>query len=100
MKIINDFSEIVEEFAIVDFFATWCGPCKRLSPFLENLQTEYPTVGFYKIDVDESEDLAEKHKVSAMPTVLLVRNGQELRRMIGFNPQEIQTILEEYKNYF
>lgn len=100
MKIINEFSEITEEFAIVDFFATWCGPCKRLSPFLESIQTEYPTVGFYKIDVDESEDLAEKYKVSAMPTVLLVRNGQELRRIIGLDTEEIKNVLEEYKNFY
>ncbi len=64
---------------VLDFFATWCGPCKVLTPQLESLSKVYPNVVFLKVDVDEFEDIASQHQISAMPTIMFYKNGQLLK---------------------
>jgi thioredoxin 1 len=64
---------------VIDFFATWCGPCKVLTPQLESLSKVYPNVVFIKVDVDEFEDIASTHQISAMPTIMFYKNGQLLK---------------------
>ncbi|QLL31116.1 hypothetical protein HG536_0A09330 [Torulaspora globosa] len=76
--------------SVVDFYATWCGPCKAMAPHLSKLVDEYPDVGFYKVDVDESPDVAQHCQVSAMPTFVFAKNGEMLGKIIGANPQGIE----------
>jgi thioredoxin len=64
---------------VLDFSATWCGPCKVLTPQLENLAKKYPNVVFLKIDVDEFEDITSTHSVSAMPTIMFYKKGHLLK---------------------
>ena len=70
---------------LVDFFATWCGPCKRLSPILDQIATERAgKLKFVRVDVDESKDTAGKYKVDAMPTLVLFDKGAERTRWVGY----------------
>lgn len=74
--------------AVVDFFATWCGPCKRLSPVLDALADEYAgRVDIYKLDVDQAEDIAAMFDVRSVPTLLFARPGGEPLTMSGVMPQ-------------
>ncbi|RUS85167.1 hypothetical protein EGW08_007071 [Elysia chlorotica] len=77
---------------VVDFFATWCGPCKAIAPQLEKWADEMEgKVLFVKVDVDVNEETAEAAEVSAMPTFHFYKNGQKIDEVVGAN----QTILKE-----
>ncbi len=73
-----------KEVVLVDFFATWCGPCKMLGPVLEKLADEVDTVKFVKVDVDQEEDLAREYKVMTIPTLVVFKDGKEVKRSSGF----------------
>lgn len=82
----EDFNELInDELVIVDFFATWCGPCRMLGPVLEEIQDKYKIV---KVDIDESNDLAKKYGVMSVPTIIKFKNGEEIDKNIGFLPKE------------
>lgn len=68
---------------LVDFFATWCGPCKLLSPIIEELAEEYPQYKICKVDVDESAELAAQYQILSVPTMVLFHEGRESERMMG-----------------
>lgn len=76
--------------SVIDFYATWCGPCKAMAPHLSKLVDEYPDVGFYKVDVDESRDVAQHCQVTAMPTFVFAKDGQLLGKVVGANPNGIE----------
>lgn len=82
---------------IVDFFATWCGPCKAISPVLEKWSTEYKDVQFLKVDVDEANDIAREYGITAMPTFILFKDGEVLGKIVGANPNGIKKAIDEYK---
>ncbi len=84
---------------VVDFFATWCGPCQELSPILVELDKQYNgEVQFYKVDVDESQDCAIRYGVNAMPTLVFFKDGNEIEREVGFLPkEELEELIEELK---
>ncbi|ELP84752.1 thioredoxin, putative [Entamoeba invadens IP1] len=68
---------------IVDFFATWCGPCKSIAPYFEELARKTPSIKFVKVDVEEGADIAGKYSVHSMPTFILFKNGSEFDRFSG-----------------
>ena len=70
-----------EKRILIDFFATWCGPCRMLGPVLEMAKGDTPVV---KVDTDKFEDLARKYGVMSIPTLVLVEDGKEIKRNIGF----------------
>jgi thioredoxin 1 len=70
---------------LVDFFATWCGPCKTLVPILESIQDDYDGVEFVKVDVDQNMDLALSMGVRGVPTVILFNGKDEVFRTSGAN---------------
>lgn len=84
----KDFEEMVvknNKLVLVDFFATWCGPCRMLTPELEKVAEsvqEYADV--VKIDVDENRNLAKQFGVMSIPTLVVMKNGAEVERVIGF----------------
>ncbi|KAL3233053.1 Thioredoxin-1 [Nakaseomyces bracarensis] len=80
----------VDKLVVVDFFATWCGPCKMIAPMIEKFANEYSTADFYKVDVDELPEVAQKNEVSAMPTMVLYKNGKEVAKVVGANPAAIK----------
>ena len=82
---VAEFDEAVKEgLVLVDFFATWCGPCKMLSPVLEEVANENPNLSILKIDVDEVGPLAAKFGVQAIPTLILFKEGQQVATKMGY----------------
>ncbi len=74
---------------LVDFWASWCGPCKMLAPIIEELGAQYEgKVAVAKVDVDEEQDLAVQYGVMNIPTVVLFKDGQEVNRLVGLLPKE------------
>lgn len=91
-KVINsqEFESAIENgVVVVDFFATWCGPCKMFSPVLEDLSDELDNVSFVKVDIDESMDLAQKFKIVSVPTLKIFKEGKEVDTLMGFMPKEV-----------
>lgn len=90
--------EVKDGITIVDFFATWCGPCKMLAPVFDELGTEMAgKASFIKVDVDQSSDIASKYNVSTIPTMVILKNGEKQDAMVGFLPKEvIKEKLEKY----
>lgn len=68
---------------LVDFFATWCGPCKMMAPILEEIASEQHDVKICKVDVDDEPALATKYKVMSIPTLVLFDRGQEVGKKVG-----------------
>ena len=80
----SNFSEkIASGVTLVDFFATWCGPCKMLSPIVEEVGAEAEGFGVYKVDIDECEDVAMDYEIMSVPTLIVFKNGEEATRIIG-----------------
>ena len=80
----DEFNELVKEGTVlVDFFATWCGPCKMLSPVLEEVSEE-SNVLIVKVDVDEAGPLAAQYGIQAVPTLMLFKNGQRVDVRMGY----------------
>jgi len=75
--------------ALVDFWASWCGPCQMLSPIIEEIATEYQNkVKVVKVDTDQDSDLANKYNVSSLPTVIFFDHGQVKATIIGFKQKQ------------
>ena len=81
-----------DKIVLVDFFATWCGPCKMLSPVLDQVADELKDkVVIGKLDIDESLDLAKEYEVMSVPTMILFKDGKEVERIVGLR-QKTQII--------
>ena len=90
-----------DKLTVVDFFANWCGPCRKLAPILEEVETELSeNVNFAKIDTDDNIDMAKKYQVSGLPTLLVFKNGQVVERMVGLMPKSSIITNIEIQLYF
>ena len=73
---------------LVDFWATWCGPCKMIGPIIEEVAEEVKdTIVVGKVNVDEASDIAAKYQVMSIPTLILFKDGKEVKRNVGFVPK-------------
>lgn len=81
--------EAVKGISVVDFSATWCGPCKMLAPILEGLSEEMTEVSFYNVDVDEEDALSEQYGITNIPAVLVMKDGVKLDILVGFKPKDV-----------
>ena len=73
---------------VVDFFATWCGPCKMLTPVLESIDNEMENIKVVKVDIDESRRLAMNYGIQSVPTIKIFKDGREVVTRVGFQPKE------------
>lgn len=93
-------SEVLEskKILLVDFFATWCGPCKILSKILEDVSKTSPDLEIAKVDIDELRDLAIEYEIEFVPTMLIFKDGKVIDRIDGVaDKNEILSKMEEYK---
>ncbi len=82
---------------VVDFSATWCGPCKKIAPYFETLSNQYTDAKFFKVDVDEAdEELTNEYDVSAIPFFVFVKNGEKVASVAGCNQQELLRSIQRY----
>ena len=82
----NDFQKVVldsDKPVLVDFFATWCGPCRMLAPTVHELAEEYPEIKVVQIDVDEAPSLARTFGIESIPTLVAVRDGEVVGKSVG-----------------
>ncbi|GAA6426940.1 thioredoxin [Dielma fastidiosa] len=98
MKITNtaEFDAIKDNgVVLVDFYADWCGPCKMISPILEELAKEYEgKVTIAKVNVDENGDIAGRYGVMSIPNLVLFKNGDVVKQVVGFQPKnQLQALL-------
>ena len=95
----ENFNEIIasEQLTLVDFFATWCGPCKMMQPVLEQLKAEMgDRLRIIKIDVDKNEAVSNAYRIQSVPTLMLFRSGQSLWRQSGaLAKNELKRIVEQ-----
>lgn len=84
-------NEIKEGIVLVDFYATWCGPCKMQSPIIDNLKEERSDIKIMKVDVDKEEDVARTYGIMSIPTLMLFKDGKEVAKNVGFMPKEVLT---------
>lgn len=85
----SQFHEVTEsKYAIVDFNATWCGPCRMLGPVFEEVSNELDGVAdFFAVDVDENQALAIKNGIQSIPAIVVFKNGEIVNRQVGFIPK-------------
>lgn len=85
----KDFNEKISSGKVlVDCFATWCGPCKMLSPIIDELAKEVSNYSFYKLDVDQNDNIARQYGIMSIPTILIFENGELKQTLVGFKSKE------------
>lgn len=89
----NEFGELVleaEGLVLVDFFAVWCGPCKMMSPVLDEVAGELDGVAaVYKVDIDRECRLAQRFEIMSIPTMIVFSGGEPVRRFVGVQPKQV-----------
>ena len=94
MSVINvtneNFNEIIsnEKKVLIDFYATWCGPCRMLSPIVDQFAEENPQYVVGKINVDDCEDIARKYGIQSIPTLIVFQNGEAVKQSLGVITKE------------
>uniref|UniRef100_A0A8C5LN11 Thioredoxin domain-containing protein n=1 Tax=Leptobrachium leishanense TaxID=445787 RepID=A0A8C5LN11_9ANUR len=81
---------------VIDFTASWCGPCKTIAPVFEQCSKDFPNAEFYKVDVDDLSDVAEQCGIRAMPTFIFYKNGQRIDDLRGANTTELKAKIKRH----
>ena len=95
------FNDVInsDQLTLVDFYATWCGPCKMMHPVLEQLKADLgDSIRIIKLDVDKSGDIAEAYRIQSVPTLMLFRRGEMLWRQSGaMRPVDLKATISNYQ---
>lgn len=87
-----------EKVVVIDFWATWCGPCKMMAPVVEEVAKDYPDVKVCKVNVDEELELSNAFKIVSIPTIVVIKNGEIIDSVVGYRPKEdIEKIIKLVK---
>lgn len=92
MKIVSEsefINEVKEGLVLVDFYADWCGPCKMLTPVLEEINNEDENVKIVKVNIDNARFLANYYKIQSIPTLVLLKDGKLIHQVTGFRPKKM-----------
>eukprot|EP00523_Entomoneis_sp_CCMP467_P012422 CAMPEP_0168792438 /NCGR_PEP_ID=MMETSP0725-20121227/14520_1 /TAXON_ID=265536 /ORGANISM="Amphiprora sp., Strain CCMP467" /LENGTH=107 /DNA_ID=CAMNT_0008843083 /DNA_START=106 /DNA_END=426 /DNA_ORIENTATION=- len=97
----DEFKSILEvsktKLVVIDFTASWCGPCKMISPIFEQMASENPEVEFVKVDVDETDDVAGTCGIRAMPTFQFYKGGEKVEEMMGADVSKLKQLVAQLK---
>ena len=99
VKDLAQFNKLIgnkEKVSIVDFYATWCGPCKAIAPIFDTLAQKIPEAEFARVDVDRAEDVAREYGITAMPTILFFKGGEKVSTIVGANMPQLIKSIQEY----
>lgn len=88
-------STIAQGIVVVDFYATWCGPCRVIAPKVDQLSTQFTSAKFIKVDVDELTDVAQKCKIRAMPTFHVYKDGKVVEEIVGADIKALTSAVEK-----
>ncbi len=72
---------------LLDFWASWCGPCKSISPVIDEISTEHPEIKVCKVNIDEEQELAAQFDIMSVPTLLVIKDGKVVNQSIGLKPK-------------
>nr|ADD37926.1 Thioredoxin-2 [Lepeophtheirus salmonis]ADD38217.1 Thioredoxin-2 [Lepeophtheirus salmonis] len=93
----SQLAEAGTKLVVVDFFATWCGPCKVIAPQIEEWAKSMDDVVFIKVDVDEAEDVAQHYNITAMPTFMLFKETKKVADLMGANVTKLEELINSNK---
>jgi thioredoxin 1 len=82
-------------YALIDFGAQWCSPCKAIAPFFNSLKEKYPSIKFLKCDIDDHQEIARKYKVESIPCFILFKDGLEEDRLVGSNKVKLEEMISK-----
>ncbi|GAA5998349.1 thioredoxin family protein [Rhodotorula paludigena] len=85
-----------DKLVVIDFWATWCGPCKVIGPVFEKLEPTFPDLEFFKCDVDDQEQIAGEVGIKAMPTFAFYKNGEKVGTVVGADPNKLRDALKHH----
>ncbi|MDR0825774.1 MAG: thioredoxin [Mycoplasmataceae bacterium] len=99
IKTFDEFKNIINKgVTFVDFFTTWCGPCKMLSPIVDEVSEEVTNMKFIKVDIDQMHDAAEVYGVQSIPTIIIFKDGKPINSFLGYRPKsEVLKFINEKK---
>jgi len=98
VKTYAEFQELIKssQLVVVDFTASWCGPCRMIAPVIDQMAVENPNVIFVKVDVDDAQEISEKCKIQAMPTFQFYKDGNMLQEFRGANQAQLKECVAKY----
>ncbi|OGM42500.1 thioredoxin [Aspergillus bombycis] len=87
-----------DQVVIIDFWATWCGPCRAISPVFEQLASipEFSSIKFVKVDTDEQQDIAEEVGIRSLPTFMVFQNGIKVDELVGASPPGLEQLVRRH----
>jgi thioredoxin 1 len=95
---VSDFEAAIaqDKFTLVDFGATWCGPCRFIAPEFEKLKDEYTSMNFIKIDIDDCDEVAGKYDITSVPTFILFHRGEIVDSMTGAEIKKLRAMVDKH----
>lgn len=100
-ELVNVFKDAGDKLVVIDFFATWCGPCRTISPFVDDLAEQFKdklVVVKIDVDIEETEAVVTEYKISMMPTFVFVRHGSHLDTLSGANESKLKELIDKHIN--